>query len=471
MDRSRASNTQVSGGERGRQVAQATHFRYVIVGLLFLMATVNYVDRGALSYASEAIIAKYGFSKSEWGSVLGYFGYGYMFGAICGGSISDHWGPRRVWIYAGLTWSLFEIATAFAGEFGLTMLGGSALAGFATLRILFGFAEGPAFSIINKTVSSWAAPKERALLSSLALASTPFGAMITAPVTVGLLVWSGDWRVTFMMLGVASILLLVLFALVFRDRPEQCARVNAAELALIRASASASTTPVAVDGGDQPSWFSFFTSRTLMFNAVGYFAFLYVTFLLLTWTPKYLQNQFHYSLSSLWYIGMIPWVGSCVAVLIGGRLSDFILSRTGNLQMARSWFAAGSLLLAGLCFLMIPQATSAAGVIGLMTLANTLNTLPNAVYWIVVIDTAPRSRTGAFSGITHFIANVSSVVAPTLTGHLVDRLGYNSMFTAAAVVSAVGMFAMLMVRPGVFRHRSASGRNPLTDPNLVSHPR
>jgi ACS family hexuronate transporter-like MFS transporter len=438
-----------------------TRFRYLIVALLFMIAVVNYVDRGALSYTSEQVIAEYGFSKANWGAVLGYFGYGYMFGAVLGGTLSDRWGPKRVWIYAGTIWSVFEMATAYAGDFGLSMLGGSALAGFATLRIVFGFAEGPAFSILNKTVSLWAAPSERAQLSSLALASTPVGAMITAPISVGLLLLTGDWRTTFVILGVCSLVLLCIFASIFTDRPDQCARVNAAELARITQSTSVLAAQTDEEG-ERPSWFSFFTSRTLICNAIGYFAFLYITFLLLTWTPKYLQDQFHYNLSSLWYVGMIPWIGSCITVVLGGRLSDWILARTGNLIIARSWFAAASFLLAGLCFLMVPYATSAAGVIALMTLANALNTLPNAVYWIVIIDTSPRSRTGTNSGITHFFSSTASIIAPTLTGMLVTSYGYNSMFVAAAVVMGIGMLSMLLVRPGVFREEPAPSLRAVT---------
>lgn len=449
--------------EDGAQSTETpTRFRYVIIGLLFMIAVVNYVDRGALSYTSQQIIGEYGFSKGDWGAVLGYFGYGYMFGAVLGGTLSDRWGPRRVWMYAGIAWTIFEMATAYAGEFGLVMLGGSALAGFATLRIIFGFAEGPAFSILNKTVSMWAAPKERALLSSLTLASTPVGAMITAPISVGLLLLTGDWRLMFIVLGICSMILLFLFLLIFTDRPDQCARVNAAELAQITQSSPALAVQSDTEEGERPSWFSFFTSRTLICNAIGYFAFLYITFLLLTWTPKYLQDQFQYNLSSLWYVGMIPWVGSCITVVLGGRLSDWILMKTGNIVAARSWFAAGSFLLAGLCFLMIPYATSAAGVIALMTLANALNTLPNAVYWIVIIDTSPRSRTGTNSGITHFFASTASIVAPTLTGVLVTKYGYNSMFLAAAVVMGIGMISMMFVRPGVFRQPRVSAMKPAT---------
>lgn len=433
--------------------AAPTRFRFVIVGLLFMIATVNYVDRGALSFASEQIISTFGFDSAQWGEILGFFGYGYMFGAVCGGALLDRWGARKVWIFAGVAWSIFEAGTAVAGEFGLTALGGSALAGFAVMRSLFGFTEGPAFSSINKTIARWAAPKERALLSSFALASTPFGALLSAPVTVGLLTLTGDWRITFAALGLGSLILIAVFAWIFADSPEQSHRVNAAELAKIQAQMP--TTSTASNEGDnaQTGYFSFFASRTLVLNAIGYFSFLYVTFLLLTWTPKYLQNQFHYSLSSLSYMGVIPWIGSCIAVLVGGRFSDLILAKTRNLRMARSYFSAACLLLAGACFLLIPTATSATGVLALMTLANALNTLPNAVYWVVVLDTAPRARVGAFSGITHFIANISSIAAPTLTGYLVKSHGYNAMFIAAGTVSLVGMIAMLYVEPGVFRNR------------------
>jgi sugar phosphate permease len=436
---------------------RATRFRFVIIAMLFLMAVVNYVDRGALSYTSEQLIKEYGFSKSQWGSVLGYFGYGYMFGAVLGGTLSDRWGPRKIWIYAGIVWSLFEISTAYAGEIGMVMFGGSAITGFAVIRVLFGFAEGPAFSTINKSVSIWAAPRERALMSSLTLASTPVGAMITAPISVGLLLFTGDWRLMFVAVGVVSLGLVLLFAMIFSDRPENSRHVNAAELAMIGETVPGLSQVAVSEEAVRPSWFSFFSSPTLIFNTIGYFAFLYITFLLLTWTPKYLQEQFHYNLSSLWYVGMIPWLGSCLTVVIGGRLSDRILSKTGSLVMARSWFAAISFLLAGLCFIAIPWAESAAGVIALMTVANALNTLPNAVYWIVVIDTSPRSRTGTNSGIMHLFAASASIIAPTLTGYLVGAYGYNSMFVAAGVVMAIGMLSMLMVRPGEL-HRSRRSR-------------
>jgi sugar phosphate permease len=353
--------------------------------------------------------------------------------------------------------AFFEGVSAFAGDLGLVLLGGSALAGFAAVRILFGFAEGPVYCVINKTMSAWAAPQERATSVSMGLLSAPLGALITAPVSVGLLLVTGNWRITFLVLAIVSAVVLGAFLHLFTSQPKDNPRVSARELQVIggaetpgaaRAAAS-STAAMAEPAVAAATYLSLVRRPTLILNTVGYFSVLYVIFMLVSWTPKYLQDQFHFSLASLWYIGMIPWAGACVTVVLGGRISDWLLRRTGKLVVARSMFAASALLLTTLCLVFVSQAHSAVAVIALMTLANASNSLPNAVYWTVVIDSVPASRIGAISGAMHFVASIASVLAPTLTGYLAVAFGYSSMFLAAAAVTGIAMIAMLMVRPGV----------------------
>ena len=441
----------VRGGEEKAfhmlRTAPPNRFRYTIFGMIVLIALINYIDRGAISYAASFILEEYRLDQKSWGLVLGYFGYGYMFGALIGGTLADRLGARCVWVIAGIAWSAFEILTAYAGNIGMAMFGGSALAGFAVIRILFGFSEGPAYSTINKTMGRWATPKERGFAVSLGLLSTPLGALLTAPVSVAILTLTGSWRVMFFVLGSAGLIVLVLFMRIFTNRPEENPRINQAELDEIRAASGVAASGAEVSEPRLP-WWSFFTSRTLVFNTIGYFAFIYVNFMLLTWTPKYLQDEFHFNLGSLWYIGMIPWTGACGSVLLGGRVSDWLLKKTGNLVIARSWFAAAALVLTTSCFLLVSRAHSATTVIALMTIGNALNALPNSVYWAVILDTAPPSRTGTFSGLTHFFANSGSVLAPTLTGYLSATYGYPAMFIATSAATAIGTVAMLVVRPG-----------------------
>ncbi len=416
--------------------------------MMVLMVIINYIDRGAISYASEQIIAEFGFNAIAWGAVLGYFGYGYLFGALFGGALADKKGPKFVWVIIGLGWSIFVMATAFAGEIGIALFGGSALFGFAFIRILFGFFEGPTFSTINKTVANWATPRERGFAVSLGLLGTPLGAMLTAPVAVFLLSVT-SWKVMFLILAALGLIWVIIWTKMFTNLPEEHPKVSKEELEKIRSQSDLLPDEQLVKAEEKSDirWFHFFKNPTLVFNAIGYFAFQYINFLLLTWTPKYLQDEFGFQLSSLWYLGMIPWIGACFTVLLGGKLSDYLRMKTGSLRIARSGLAVVSLLLTAGCFMLIPSANSIAGVMVLMTIGNAFNSLPNSVYWSVIIDTEP-SKAGTFGGITHFITNTATIIAPTLTGFLVISYGYSSMFTAAAVASVIGMVAMLFVKPG-----------------------
>lgn len=433
------------------RTAKHRPYRHVIFAMIVTITIINYIDRGAISYAANAMIAEFGLDKVAWGNVLGYFGYGYIVGALIGGALADRKGPRWVWIVAVTLWSLVEMSMAYAGNLGVAVMGGSALAGFAVIRILFGFTEGPLFSTTNRSMANWATVKERGWAASLGLLGTPLGAVITAPVAVLLLSITHSWRTLFIVLGALGLIWVFVWRRMFTDLPEDNPRVTPEELAEIRSTEGMveGERSVATEDGSQASpWWKFFRSPTLVCNAIGYFGFQYVNFMILTWTPKYLQDEFGFQLSSLWYLGMIPWIGACFTVLIGGRLSDWLRVRTGSLWVARSGLAAGSLLLTAAAFSTIPLVHNVWGILAIMAVGNALNFLPNSVYWTVIIDTTPL-RAGTFGGVSHAITNVATIVAPTLTGYLVARSGYGSMFVATAVAAAVGMAAMLFVRPGV----------------------
>lgn len=417
------------------------NYRYRIFAMVFFIALINYIDRGALSFAANDIAAEFNFSKVQLGAVLGYFGFGYLFGSLCGGVLADRIGTKKVWLMAGGLWSVLEIATAWAGDVGVALFGGSAIMGFAALRILFGFSEGPAYALMNKTIAHWAPRKERGFSLGIGLLSTQVGAMLTAPIAVGLLLLTHDWRTMFIVLGVVSLLAIGIFARSFTDTPAEHPKVSPAELAKI------SEGVVKENSGTPQPWWRFFTNRTLVLNALGYFSFLYVTFVLVTWSPKYLQDTFHYDLHSLWYVAMIPWTGACITVLLGGKIADTLLRKTGNLRLARNVFAAVTLLLTATCFVLIPYAHSAAQIILLMTLGNALNALVNNVYWSVVIDVSPKASVGTYSGMTLAIANIASILAPTLSGYLAQYQGYGAMFTATAAVSFCSMLCMILLQP------------------------
>lgn len=415
------------------------NYRYKIFTLLFMLILVSYIDRGSLPYAINDISKEYNLSKVEIGAVLGYFGFGYLLGAFCGGVLADKFGTKRVWMWFGVLWSIIEILTAWAGNIG-TMFLGSVLLGFATLRIIFGFVEGPTYPLLNKSISSWAPKHEKSRALGFGLLSTQAAGILTAPITIFILMVTDDWRSILICLGAVSLIFMFLFYAVFKNTPAEHPKVTPEELAYIEAHQEKEVI------AQKLPWTAFFKNRTLVLNACGYFTFLYITFTIMTWGPKYLQDTFHYNLSSLWYMAMIPWIGSSVTVLLGGYISDYLSQKYG-LKVARNVFASVMLALTGLCFVMIPQVTSAAGIITLISLGNACNAMINNVYYSVVSDVSPRVNVGTFSGFTLGVANLATILAPMLAGWLAQNYSYNAIFYAAAGVALFSMCCMIFLQP------------------------
>jgi sugar phosphate permease len=423
-------------------------FRFFIMFMLTMIYFINYVDRGALSYTQQFMIEEYGLNAFSWGQVLGFFGYGYIFGGFFGGLLADKKGPKFTWILAVILWSVSAMMLGIAGNIGIALFGGSALIGFAVFRVIFGFFEGPINALQTATIGNWAATKDKAFMNSIGFLGVPLGALFTAPIAVFLISLVG-WKGMYVVLGLVGIIWALVWAKFFTNHPEDNKNVSPEELSYIRADTDLYDTEKTISETSQAKkpWYHFFKHPTLIFNVLAQFSFQIISFINLTWTPKYLQDEFNFELSSLWYLGMIPWVGACITILLGARLSDMLLRKTNNLRIARTSVGIVSYFLTAICFSLILTVNSSSAVLILMMIANGLAFLPSTLFWVIILDTAPE-RAGAYGGITHFFVYTAAIVAPTLTGYLVMKYGYDAMFITAASAALLSMIFLFFVKPG-----------------------
>lgn len=138
-------------------------------------------------------------------------------------------------------------------------------------------------------------------------------------------------------------------------------------------------------------------------------------------------------------------LGACITLPLGAKLSDRILCKTGNLRLARTGLPIIALLLTAICFSFIPAMDNYIAVLALMSLGNAFAFLPSSLFCAIIVDTAP-AHSGTYSGIMHFIANIATILAPTLTGYLVVSYGYPSMFIVAAILAAIAMGVIKKLR-------------------------
>jgi MFS transporter, ACS family, hexuronate transporter len=120
-------------------------YRYFIAILLFVAGAINYIDRSALGIVAPILNKELNLSPSQLGIIYSGFFVGYAMFAFVGGHLADRYGPRRVFSWAMGVWSVLCGLTATVTGFGSLLI----------FRGLFGFAEGPMNSVMNKTVGNW----------------------------------------------------------------------------------------------------------------------------------------------------------------------------------------------------------------------------------------------------------------------------------------------------------------------------
>lgn len=408
---------------------ERTNYRWFIAGLIFFITLVNFIDRSAISFAINPLKEEFHFNDTQFGMILSSFAVGYIFLTVLGGWLVDHWGPRIVWPIAAILWSLcvglLGIATGFWG--------------FIWLRFLLGVTEGPHFPAITRSVSNWLSPNERARALGLGLVAIPLSAVVGAPIT-SYLVDDFGWRAMFFIISSAGIVWGVVWYYFFTDRPEECKYVSEEEKKLI-------ATPSTLSSEQKKNfvdWRFILMHPTLIANNIAYFAFGYMLFFATLWLPGYFLSQHNLNLKSVgWYL-TIPWLVGAVFLKVGGILSDYLYRNTGSGRVARSHVIWISQFLAAIFFVLLSYTTTLWPSILFLSLALGFGLMPQPAFFSINIDVA-KHRAGSAQGLTSSCLSLAGILAPILTGRLIDLTGnYQGAFLLLAAITAVAVVTVIL---------------------------
>lgn len=406
-----------------------SNFRWVITGLIFFITLVNFVDRSAISFVIDPLKQEFHFTDTEFGMILSAFGLGYVLLTVLGGWLVDKLGPRLVWPLAAVSWSvcvgLLGIAVGFWS--------------FISLRFLLGVTEGPHFPAMSRSISNWLSPAERARALSLGLVAIPLSSVVGAPIT-SYLVADFGWRYMFMIISGLGIVWAAVWFVLFRDKPSECRHVSASELELIN------TRDVNQRNQNAPpiNWRFLLTHPALIANNLAYFAFGYMLFFATLWLPGYFLSQHGLNLKSVgWYL-TIPWLVGAIFLKAGGFLSDWLYKKTGNSRLSRSHVIWTSQLLAAIFFLCLGFTSSLGLSLVFLSLGLGFGLMPQPAFFSTNIDVA-KERAGSSQGITSSCLSLAGIIAPALTGWLVDLTGnYQGAFFLLAGLTGLAVITVVL---------------------------
>jgi MFS family permease len=378
---------------------------WTIAGLLFAAGFINYMDRAIVSVALPVIAVDLHLGPAAKGVLLSAFFWSYALMQVPVGWAADRFNLR--WLYSA-AFALWSLACGFTGF-------ASSLAALMAMRVVLGIGESIYMPGGMKIVSVLFGPKQRGLASGLMNCGTRAGLAVGAPV-IALIVQTAGWQKAFMFLGFGSIVWLIPWLAVF---PRE-----------VRAGRGAPGTSLRMTLAS--------LDRNLLGMCLGHFGYGYYWYLLVTWLPDYLVESRHIPLERAGAYAAIPFLIFAVSEPLGGWIADRLVAFGYNERRSRkavvtvSFFTSITLLVAG----QTAGDTTAVLMIGAASLVG----LSTGNLYVLTSSSAPANAVGVWMGLLNFAGNIPGVVAPIVTGLLIQRTG--SYYPGFAVAVGVLLLAL-----------------------------
>ncbi len=377
---------------------------WVVLVLLGVSVFISYLDRGNLSIAAPMLKDELHISAAQLGLLLSAFFWTYACFQLFSGWLVDRLNVNLVFAAGFFLWSAATAVTGIIHTF----------AALFVLRLLLGAGESVSYPSYSKIIALNFPPEQRGIANSVLSAGLLLGPGF-GMLFGGLLMARFGWRPFFVVLGLVSLLWLVPW-LKFMPKKHHAPLTDVAEA---------------------PNLLEFIRLRSAWGTCIGLFCGNYVNYFLITWLPFYLVRERHFSMDNMAKIGGLAYLlGSCFSVF-SGWLSDRWLSAGASSTLVRKTFVGGGTAFAGafIGLALVPNSTLSviALTLGVIFFACAASNL-----WAITQTLAGPRAAGRWTGFQCFVGNLSGIVAPAVTGLVLQRTGH--FFWAFIIVAAVALF-------------------------------
>jgi len=418
-------------------------YRWTVCALLFVVTTVNYIDRQVLGILAPTLQRELHWSETGYGDVVSWFTALYAVGFLVVGRWLDRVGVRRGFAVAVVAWSVAAIGHALART----------TAGFSAARALLGLGESANFPGAIKAVAEWFPKRERALATGIFNAGTNTGAIVT-PLVVPWIALTFGWRWAFIATGSLGFLWLALWLALYRS-PEAQPRLSAAELGYIRGDAPE-------PGAAHIPWLRLLAQRQTWAVVVGKFMTDPIWWFYLYWLPKFLDADYGIKLSQLALPLVVVYVVADAGSVAGGWLSGALMQRGWTVNRARKT--------ALLCMALAIVPTALASRAGSLWIAVALVSVAAAAHqgwsaniYTLASDMFPRRAVASVIGIGGFAGALGGWLFQRATGRILDHNGnnYAPIFVVCGLAYVSAWIIIHVLAPALQPARLAVAPQPL----------
>ena len=387
-----------------------------IITPVLIACIISFMDRVNISFALPGgMETDLGITSQMAGVASGIFFIGYLFLQIPGGRIAVNGSGKKFIAWSLVAWAVVSIATGFVThEYQLLVL-----------RFILGVSEGGMLPVVLTMVSNWFPEKEIGRANAFVMMFAPLGGMLTAPVS-GAIIAALDWRWLFIIEGLLSIVVLVVWWFMISDRPEEArwlpeserqylVTTLAAERAAKLAEAPVSNAPVK----------DVFRNPGLMKLVILNFFYQTGDYGYTLWLPTILKGLTGGSMASVGFLAILPFMATLAGIYVISLFSDRSGKRRLWVRFSLYCFAAA------LVSSVILREHVVAAYIALVVCGFFLKSATSP-FWSMPGRIASPEVAGSARGVINGLGNLGGFCGPYLVGVMIYLYGQNVAVCALA---------------------------------------
>jgi MFS family permease len=408
-----------------------TYRRGWVALLLFTLALINYIDRVTLSFAAAPISQEFGLSSVTLGYLFSSFLWTYTLCLLPMGALVDRFGAKRTASLGIGIWSLATAATGLAWSFPSLL----------ATRLVMGGGEASSNPAGARVIREWIPAGERGALNAIFNSGSYAGPALCALVA-GPIIAAWGWRALFFIAGGIGFAWLICW-LVWFARPEEARWLPQPEREKVIAERGARKADLDSSAGKSGLLTLLSRGPTLWGLALTQGCNVYSQYLFLTWMPSYLQNTKGLTIAKTGFYAAIPYAVAVVLCILIGALSDRLLR--GDVGGGKRRYMIATAMMLASVILLAPYVSSLWIILALIALSLTGIAATTSLNFALLNDLLPNPKdVGVAMAFLVVGGNLFGLMAPIVTGYVIDRTGsYDMAFVIAGVLLVVGAAATL----------------------------
>lgn len=408
------------------------NLRWVLVGLIFLATTINYIDRQTISVAAPVISKEFGFNAQDYSWIVFSFLLAYAVMQVVSGLVIDRVGTRRGFTISVVGWSIANMLHAF----------GAGVLSFSVFRALLGTFEAGNYPAALKAIAEWFPKSERSTAVGIVNMGPGLGAIL-APPLVAWLILSVGWRGSFVVTGAIGFLWLVAWRQLYHP-PGEHPLLTPGEATLIREGRG--------EDGAAPSipWHRLLRDREMWGLMLARFSSDGAFYFFVFWLPKYLADERGFSIAQIGLWAWIPFLAADLGSIVGGWSGTRLIRGGFSIDASRKlmvWvgalFVLVSLFTANASTPHVALLYVAIAMFGIQVKSSSLFAVPADLY--------PARSVALAWGLSGAAGSLGGMAFTPVVGYLVDHVSYRPVFWIVSFMHLVSALFLTALVPRIER--------------------